>query len=421
MSVTDFFGKVVSKNYKKHPVFTRNFIKTGYALQNMLLKYKPDPRFSPSQDLLVRASMKYTRLPLKHPKKSALVNLFTPCEILHAMDIYPQCAEGYSSYLTGGKSERPFIDESVICGMADSMCSYHKAMTGAAKTGVMAKPKYIITTSSVCDANMNSFRKIAEIFNMPEFFIDVPETADDYAVEYVEKQIMRLVEFLEDGEKKKLSKEKLLKAINNSNQSVLCHKQFLKELETKDFPTSITLEMFKIFATHILLGTEESKEYFRLQVSEIKERSEKTRKRILWSHVLPYYMEDIKNWLDFSDSYQLLPPDMVYDALMPLDAEKPFASMAKRLILNHFNAQGERKIQNNIDMAKRMSADAGVIFCHWGCKQSNGSAYLLKDVLSSMGLKTLVLDGDACDRRNSPTGQIKTRIEAFCEMLEATL
>ena len=419
MPAVDIFGKLVNKNFKKHPRFTRGLINTGYTIQSYLLKHKPNANFLPSQILLTRASMKYILMPLKRPGRAALVNLFTPCEILHAMDIYPLCAEGYSSYLTGGKCENGFIDESALAGAPDTLCSYHRAMTGAAFSGVMAKPKYIITTSSVCDANINSFRRIAEMFSMNEFFIDVPAGESEDAVRYVERQIKRLVEFLEDGEKRKLDGGRFDAAVKNSNQSLRYYLDFIKELETRYFPSSITLEMFRIFATHILLGTPEAKEYFRLQLSEIKNFKKSDSVRILWSHVLPYYSGSLQNWLDFNPGCQLLLSDMNYDIFEFLSEENPFRSMAKRLILNHFNSKGERKIKNNIAMAKRLKADAAVIFCHWGCKQSNGSAYMLKEAFRENGVPALVLDGDACDRRNSAEEQLKTRLEAFIEMLEA--
>lgn len=39
-----------------------------------------------------------------------MVNLFAPCEFLHALKIYPMFVEGVSSYLSGTKCEDGFID-----------------------------------------------------------------------------------------------------------------------------------------------------------------------------------------------------------------------------------------------------------------------------------------------------------------------
>ena len=69
-------------------------------------------------------------------------------------------------------------------------------------------------------------------------------------------------------------------------------------------------------------------------------------------------------------------------------------------------------------LADTLHPDAVIQFCHWGCKQSSGGSLLLKEKLNEMDIPMLILDGDGIDRRNSHDGQIKTRLEAFLEMLE---
>lgn len=66
-----------------------------------------------------------------------------------------------------------------------------------------------------------------------------------------------------------------------------------------------------------------------------------------------------------------------------------------------------------VKLAKEMHADGVINFCHWGCKQSAGGVFQLRETLKAADIPLLVLDGDAMDRRNSHDGQIKTRLEAF--------
>ena len=51
--------------------------------------------------------------------------------------------------------------------------------------------------------------------------------------------------------------------------------------------------------------------------------------------------------------------------------------------------------------------------------QAAGGSILLKEKMQELGIPMLILDGDGIDRRNSHDGQIRTRLEAFLEMLEA--
>ena len=68
---------------------------------------------------------------------------------------------------------------------------------------------------------------------------------------------------------------------------------------------------------------------------------------------------------------------------------------------------------------KYLESDAVIHFCHWGCKQSSGGVMLLKvKKCRKCGIPMLVLDGDGMDRRNSHDGQIRTRLEAFLEMID---
>ena len=44
----------------------------------------------------------------------------------------------------------------------------------------------------------------------------------------------------------------------------------------------------------------------------------------------------------------------------------------------------------------------------------------MKEKMRDLGVPMLILDGDAIDRRNCPDGQIKTRLEAFLELLNSS-
>jgi benzoyl-CoA reductase/2-hydroxyglutaryl-CoA dehydratase subunit BcrC/BadD/HgdB len=183
--------------------------------------------------------------------------------------------------------------------------------------------------------------------------------------------------------------------------------------------------MHRIIAGHNLLGTDEALTFFRAQYEDILRSPEREAgagagraKRVIWCHVLPYYVEPLKDAFNFSDKYHLLIGDLNFDQLIELDAEDIFGSMARRLIMNHFNGSAERRAASVTEMAKKLGADGAVIFCHWGCKHSNGGAFMLRDALRDAGVDTLILDGDACDRRNTNEGQFATRLQAFLEILD---
>jgi benzoyl-CoA reductase/2-hydroxyglutaryl-CoA dehydratase subunit BcrC/BadD/HgdB len=418
MSAAEIFGNIVNKNYAAHPVFTRNVIRLGFGIQHALLRRKPDERHLPSQRYLAQISMESILSALKNPKNSALVNIFTPCEPLHAFGLHPLCAEGFSSYLTGGYSEKGFLEYAEQRGVPETFCSYHKAMIGAAESGVLPRPRMMITTSTVCDANISSFRRIARHFGLAEFVIDVPHRDSKDAAGYVAGQLKKMTAYMEDSLGRKMDKEKFARAVRNTNESLAFYRQFLNELETKAYPTSASLQMFNLLPAHILMGAEKTRRFFQMQAADIQNCAPSGAKRIFWSHVLPYYAQPLKSVFDFSDQYQLLVNDLCFDAMEEIDENDPYTGMARRLLRNTMNGEFSRKADAVARMCKKLHAQGAVLFCHWGCKQSSGGVFLLKKALEDAGVPSLILDGDACDRRNAQTGQMETRLQAFLEMLE---
>jgi len=89
-------------------------------------------------------------------------------------------------------------------------------------------------------------------------------------------------------------------------------------------------------------------------------------------------------------------------------------------MLSHFlGGKIDNRVKVIINIAREYKIDGAVLFSHWGCRQSNGGARIIKDSLKKLGIPTLVIDGDCVDRNNSSHGQIKTRMQGFLEILNS--
>ena len=62
--------------------------------------------------------------------------------------------------------------------------------------------------------------------------------------------------------------------------------------------------------------------------------------------------------------------------------------------------------------------DGVIHFSHWGCRQSCGGEYVIRDLMRKRGVPMLILNGDGADSRNYSGEQTKLRLDAFLEMLE---
>ena len=78
-------------------------------------------------------------------------------------------------------------------------------------------------------------------------------------------------------------------------------------------------------------------------------------------------------------------------------------------------------IQRRVDRVLRhielYQCTGAVHFSHWGCRQSTGALRVIRTQLRKAGIPLLVLDGDCVDPTNLQLGPLRTRVDAFIEML----
>ena len=414
------FGETVGKNITTQPQKALSLLNVGYTVSGLVVKYFPDQRLLPHQKYAAAVCNHTIHKPLKDPGNSAVVNLFFPCGLLQAMGITPQFVEGLSGFLNGAYTERAFIDFAENYGIPKTYCSYHKTVLGAALSGVLPKSKFIVNTTLVCDANTLTFRTLADHWKVPHFTIDVPAEYSAETVKYVANQFRRMSEFMEDVIGRKLDHEKLKAVIRSENRSLKMYRDYFQELPGKYLSNNLTSEMYKLFFTHILLGTDQAEHYFKQLLKDVRNAPLSNGEiRILWAHTVPYWQDSINNVLNFSHKYHLLCCDLNFDSLIPMDGDHPYESMARKLLLNTMCGPTKKRADKLLEMANLLHADGVVYFNHWACKLTIGGAALIKDMLEAADIPVLILDGDGCDRDNINDGQMSTRLQAFLEILEA--
>lgn len=412
------FGQYVDKQMQTKPVAARKELIIGYKAFNLKLKYATDKNLSPARQYLAKVCMDKHISSFQSAENSALISIFLPCEILQAFGMETLFAEGFSGYITGAYAEKGFIEAAEAAGIAETYCSYHKIIMGAAFTGVLPKPKFIINTSVACDANNLTFRALAQYYNIPQFYIDIPSEQSEESIQYVASQLRDMVKFIEEQTGKTLDENILKEAVARSRDSLKNFEEAFKLKNNTFLPNDITSEMYEVFLTHPLLGSEETLKYSQMLLEDLRNAEPKKGIRLLWMHTIPYFQEPLKDRLNFNDKCQIIACDMNFENIVKTDPDKPYESMARRVVMSRFNGASENRIDKAVEMAKQMEVDGVIYFCHWGCKQTMGASVNVKKRLEEEGFPTLVLNGDGCDRSNTSDGQVLTRLDAFIEMLE---
>lgn len=418
--IIELFGNHIYKSTQTNPEKALKQLSFVYTAAGLQCKYFPSKLLLPARQYMQWAAADSAIKPLRNPSDSAIVSIYLPCEILHAAGIHQMFPEALACYLAAAGSEKIFIETAENNGLPKTLCSYHKAFIGLVESGVLPKPKFIINTSLACDVNHLSFRRAAEYYNVPHFMIDVPSEYNERNLKYVENQLSEMVRFIEENSDFRLDEIRLSEVIKRSKNTIMNFRQILDLRKDVFLSDEMTSQMLSVFATHVMLGTEEAEKYSFDLINQLK-KCKKQRKgvRLIWVHTLPYWQDALRNLINFTDRCEIVACDMVFDALdVDLNEENPYRFMADRLLRNTVNGTGENRINAVLKYAEELDADGVVWYCHWGCKQTAGSSSAAKEVLENNGFPTLVLDGDGCNPQNVNDGQTVTRMEAFLELLE---
>ena len=78
---------------------------------------------------------------------------------------------------------------------------------GGVDAGVVPKALLSVTTSMICDGNVDTFRYLEEKHQVPSFVLDIPDEYSEDAENYVVEQLKELIGVLEERTGRKLDPE----------------------------------------------------------------------------------------------------------------------------------------------------------------------------------------------------------------------
>ena len=352
-------------------------------------------------------------------------SLFIPYEVLNSLNlklVLPEVMGGFTAGL--GVTGKTLSCAANNWYSAD-LCTFHRSASGAAIMNLFPKPDFIVCSNLACDAACKSFEEMAHKFKIEDRFylIDIPYENNKTSLAFLAGQIKNIFFDIADKLKIKPDIENLKKAIGYSNQ---LRKHLLKVNKIRerlfDYPQYFN-GLSYILPLFGLAGTRQAASLYRIMEKELKGRlagqhSDRKMKKILWMHLKPYFSNDIFNILEASGCRVVC--EEITDVFWEeMDPNTPFESLAKKMLSNPLRGNGKNRIKAILSMAERYEIDAAVLFSHWGCRQSNGLARILKDRLAEKRIPLLILDGDCVDKNNFSSGQLKTRIEGFAEIINS--
>ncbi|MFC1808099.1 2-hydroxyacyl-CoA dehydratase subunit D [Candidatus Omnitrophota bacterium] len=361
----------------------------------------------------------------KSDSKIAWRSSFVPSEIMFALDIIPFPPESVISMFANSHLTDDILKAAEDNNHSRDTCSFLRGVAGSVVRDYMPTPDVLIATSLYCHGSAQIFSSLSRKYGKPFYYIEVPfNYSRPYAIEFVSKQIEDITKKIAKDCGRDFNMDALKRSIDYSNQA---RDYFLKVNELrKSKPTPMlgaeALD-YAIMLSHTF-GCEEMVEICKSLYEELKERVDKgigsvgeEKFRILWRHLRPYYTAVPLDYLEKTQKAAIVFEEVNFVHWPKMDPDKPFEGLAMKLLSNPPMDFQKKWLKYTRALVEDYEIDGIVEFAQWGCRYLIANTQIVKDTLEDKDIPILVIDGDCIDRRDYSDGQIKTRIDAFIEIL----
>ena len=356
----------------------------------------------------------------------AWCGIVAPFDLLTAMGVTSCFVEFIGAMLASTGMVDSFLETAEHAGFGGDTCGYHRSVIGANLKGIMPEPDFLVGTSIPCSGGLAVMETLAHEFNKDLFVLNVPQKTSHNNIRYLADQMKLLGQFVSDHTKTPLDDDRLQEAITYSNQA----RELMQETYqyAKQIPSPVDGKLLSNFGIvmWLLLGTPGAVTVSQAYRDEFKKRVEKgvggvegERFRLLWIQNRVQFKNPLIAFLE--KEYQAV---IVIDELNditwdPIDPRDPYTGFAQRAISIPFNGEIDQRVKHLQKLAKEYHVHGAINPCHWGCRQGTGARGLISEGLNEVGVPVLNLEVDCVDPRNFSEGQLRTRLEAFMEMLES--
>lgn len=367
----------------------------------------------------------YLRKAYREDSKVVFRSVIMPTEIFFAMDLVPVCLETVCAMLASSNLAPRALDIAEQNHYSRDLCSFTRCTLGAAIEDYLPTPNFLACTSYYCDDASKLFYVLSKMYQKDYFLLDIPYNyKDEESVSYLAQQLKEMVKILERRFNKKLDPHRLEESICLSNEA---REYFIKinDLRT-NIPAPISGGEAIDYAALLAFtwGSKEMVDVCRSLYEDLKEiitvniKSQPDKKiRILWRHLRPYYNDSLITFIEKELNCEVAFEEINYIHWDEMDPKDPFRSLARKLLLNSPVGPIEHWIADSFGLLEKYKIDAVISFSHWGCRQLASTNQIFKDGLKKRGIPMLELTGDCIDSRDYSFQQLKTRVQAFTEMI----
>ena len=349
-----------------------------------------------------------------------------PFDLLNAMGVTSCFVEFIGAMLASTGAITPLLEEAERDGYASDTCGYHRSVVGAALKGLMPVPDFLVATTCPCSGGLATVENLARIFEKDLFVLQVPQESSDSSVRFLADQIRNMVAFVADHTGEPLLPEMLRESMEKANRAREIMIQVYRFAQQVPSPANgKDLRNFGIVMP-LFFGTDAGVEIARAFREEFASRVEAKisgvpdeRFRLMWIQNRIQFKHPLVRILEEECKASIVVDELNDVTWDPVDPADPYTGLARRAISIPFNGEVDKRVKHLQHLARAYGIHGAINPCHWGCRQGTGARGLIEEGLKEVGVPVLNLEVDCVDTRNFAEGQLKTRLQAFIEMLES--
>jgi len=373
---------------------------------------------------MVEMVVDLSRNAYKEKKPVVLTSLWSPSEIFYALDVIPLCPESISANLANFGLADEYLAIAEKHFHPPETCSMLRCAAGAAIERFFPQPAAVIATTLLCDAGTKMCSMARQLYGSEYFLIDMPQEKGEDAVSYVAQQLEEMAHGLSDIIGKKLDKEKLARAIDLSNQARAYALQANELRQAVPTPMRGSEALGYLYLIGLGFGAKQTLAIYRTMVKELQKRLargftpiEEEKYRLLWLHIKPYFRNNFFRYLERERKAAIAFEELNYIFWPELDPQRPFNSIAQRLLSNLFNGSMDAYLDIILGLAEQYKIDGVVHYAHWGCRWNYARLKIVKEAFQEKGIPIVSIDCDSASKRNYFEGQLKNQIDSFLDMI----
>lgn len=364
----------------------------------------------------------------------AYLNVFTPVELLYAMDIFPVYPENHAAIVGVRKMTQELSTAAEGIGYSMDLCSYPRCDIGAVKAGKsptwgIPKPDVLIVSNAQCGTIPKWFEVLSRMYDCPMVLLDIPHSgggeSDPAAEAYVRDQLIDMIRVIESLTGRSLDQDRLKETIRLSQEASTLWTEILETATSRPSPITAFDQFISMAPIVSQRGTQVAVDFYRTLLDEMKQRVksgvgavQNERFRLYWDN-LPIWPE-LRRLSLFLEERGASLITSIYTwawSMLGVGEEDPVDDWVRQYLYT-FNFHLDKRVDHYAQLGEHFELDGFLYHSNRSCKWlSQDVLEVRKAVTERTGIPGVILEADHNDPRLYAIEALEQQVDNFLDLL----